>query len=186
MVTPARSPQSDKPHVGLTIWRSTIREVEMRTASKGEILSSDITLPNKHFGFALLFILFLLIALNAVAEDNLPDVFEHRFPHVKPIRIYSGTVRFAHGEHILTYRITCVRCHHNLEFGAVHVDTHCRECHTAEGFPRFEAADVLSPEERNEYYLVALHAQCIGCHISVRQNLRQSKIPISCTSCHLR
>lgn len=158
----------------------------MRTVSKSEFLSSDIMMSKSHFWFALPFIIILLIGVNAAAEDNPPDVFEYRFPHVKPIRIYSGTVRFAHKEHILNYRITCVRCHHNLEFGAVRVDTHCRECHTAKGFPRFEEAEVFSPEQRNEHYLVALHAQCVGCHIGVRQNQGQSKIPISCTRCHRR
>ena len=143
-------------------------------------------MSKSYFWFALPFILYLLVVLSAVAEDDPPDVFEYRFPHVEPIRIYSGTVRFAHKEHIAKYRIACVRCHHDLEFGAERVDTHCRECHAEEGFPRFEEAEVLSPEERNEHYLFALHAQCVGCHISVRKYLRQSKIPISCTRCHLR
>ncbi len=156
----------------------------MRTATISEFLS--YTMPKSHFWSALPFIFILLITLNAVAEDDLPDVFEYRFPHVNPIRIYSGTVRFAHKEHIVKYRITCVRCHHSLESGAVRVDSHCRECHTAKGFPRFEDAEALSSKERNEHYLVALHAQCVGCHIAVRQNLRQSQIPISCTRCHLR
>lgn len=169
-----------------TIWENTTREVEMRRALKSDFLSLDRMMSISLFWFTVPLIVLLLIGANAAAGDDPPDVFEYRFPHVKPIRIYSGTVWFAHKEHIVEYRIGCVRCHHTLEFGSVRVDTHCRECHTAEGFPRFEEAERLSPEERNEHYLVALHAQCVGCHIDVRQHQGQSNSPISCTRCHLR
>ena len=137
-------------------------------------------------GLSIQLMILFLFNLNATGDNSLPDVFEFRFPHVDDIRIYSGTVKFAHKAHFSGYRISCVRCHHNLEFGAERVNTRCRECHSNEGFPRFEEAERLTQEEKNQYYLVVLHAQCIGCHIDTRQNQRQSMVPISCTRCHLR
>ncbi len=137
-------------------------------------------------GLALLLMAAFLVAPDAVAGDALPDVFEYDFPHVDPLQIYSGPVRFTHKQHIAEYRIACVRCHHKLESDDVHVSTPCKECHTKEGFPRFEAAAGMSSEERGQHFLVALHDQCIDCHIEVRQNHRSSDVPISCTRCHLR
>ena len=137
-------------------------------------------------GLVFLLMIPLQAAFGAVAGDRLPDIFEYRFPHVDPIKIYSGPVKFAHKSHIVEYRIACVRCHHTLESDDVRADTPCKQCHTKEGFPRFEAAASLSPEERQQHFLVALHAQCIDCHIDVRKNNRQSSVPISCTRCHLR
>jgi hypothetical protein len=120
------------------------------------------------------------------AGEDLPDIFEYRFPHVDPIRIYSGAVQFAHQAHIAQYRIACARCHHHLESADALEITACKECHPEDGFPRFETAAGLSPEERRQHFLVALHDQCIGCHIDLRKNDRQSRVPISCTRCHLR
>ncbi len=130
-------------------------------------------------------VLFLLTA-TALGDDSLPSVLEFRFPHLESIRIYSGPVKFTHGAHFSTYRISCVRCHHSLEPGATNVEARCRSCHDKEGFPRFEAAEKMTETERQKHYLVALHDQCIGCHIEIRHNLNQSDVPISCTRCHLR
>ena len=140
----------------------------------------------RKMGLIILLIIPLQAALGAVAGDELPDIFEYRFPHVDPIKIYSGPVKFTHNSHIVAYRIACVRCHHMLESDDVRVDTSCKECHTKEGFPRFEDAAGLSPEERQQHFLVALHAQCVNCHIDVRLNHPSSSVPISCTRCHLR
>jgi hypothetical protein len=141
---------------------------------------------SKILRLALLLILFVTTPLNIFASDDISDIFEYRFPHADPIRIYSGTVRFTHKNHISQYRIACVQCHHYLELGDERVQTSCRECHTEEGFPRFEDAEDLSAEERIQHYLVALHDQCIDCHIGVQKNNRKSSVPISCTRCHLR
>jgi hypothetical protein len=140
----------------------------------------------RKMGLALLLMAAFLVAPDAVAGDVLADIFEYHFPHVDPIKIYSGTVRFTHTNHIVAYRIACVRCHHKLEPDDVRVGTPCKECHTKEGFPRFEAAADLSAEKRQQHFLVALHDQCIDCHIEVRQNHHASRVPISCTRCHLR
>ena len=130
-------------------------------------------------------VLFLLTAA-ALGDDSLPSVIEFRFPDLESIRIYSGPVNFTHAAHFSSYRISCVRCHHSLEPGASGVHARCRKCHDKEGFPRFEAAEKLTEKERKKHYLVALHDQCIGCHIEIRQNLKKSDVPISCTRCHLR
>ncbi len=132
------------------------------------------------------FIVLFLLTLTAAGDDSMPPVFEFHFPHLDSIRIYSGPVSFTHTAHFSSYRISCIRCHHSLESGAERVDAHCKTCHKKEGFPRFEAAEMLTEKERNQYYLVALHNQCIGCHIDTRQSQRQSDVPISCTRCHLR
>lgn len=137
-------------------------------------------------GLLVLLVIPFPFAVCAVAGDALPDVFEYDFPHVDPLQIYSGPVRFAHKSHIVDYRIACVRCHHTLESDDVRADTPCKQCHTKDGFPRFEAAAGLSTEERQQHFLVALHDQCIDCHIDVRLNHRSSSVPISCTRCHLR
>lgn len=133
-----------------------------------------------------LFIVSLTTMSGAWANSELPDIFEYRFPDVDPIRIYSGTVRFTHKAHIVDYRISCLRCHHYLKDPDTRISDSCRKCHTKEGFPRFEAARSLTAQERSQHHLVALHDQCINCHIDVRMTDQQSSIPISCTRCHLR
>lgn len=142
--------------------------------------------PRSIPSLVVLFIVLLKTFSGAWANSEIPDIFEYRFPDADPIRIYSGTVRFAHKAHIVDYRISCLRCHHYLKDPGTRISDSCRKCHTREGFPRFAEARALSSEERKQHYLVALHDQCISCHLDVRLINQQSSIPISCTRCHVR
>ncbi|MGD9309054.1 MAG: cytochrome c3 family protein [Desulfosarcina sp.] len=130
-------------------------------------------------------LLCLFVPGGVALADDMPFTFTYQFPDADPIKIYAGAVTFAHGKHINDYNISCDRCHHDIEPSNTEVDTNCRDCHTEAGFPRFEAAADLSEEEKIEHYLVALHTQCIDCHIDTKLKARQTRPPISCTRCHL-
>jgi class III cytochrome C family protein len=129
--------------------------------------------------------LLVLTTVNATALEDSLTVFRYQFPDINPVKIYSGAVTFAHKRHIFEYKINCVRCHHSVEPGDLYIKKSCRQCHVKEGFPRFEEAVQLSHDEKNKYYLIALHSQCIDCHIATKLKVRQSRPPISCTGCHL-
>lgn len=134
--------------------------------------------------FAIPFVLMLLFATVA-ADDDYPSLFEYQFPDVDSIKIYAGTVAFAHKKHAVQYHIDCARCHHDVESGETYIDTSCRDCHEEEGFPRFEDAAQLGDDQKMKYHLVALHTLCVDCHIETKLKDRQTRPPISCTRCHL-
>jgi hypothetical protein len=131
------------------------------------------------------FVFLLTICYHSAFADDIPLNFTYQFSDVDPVKIYAGAVTFSHGTHITNLKISCVHCHHDIEAGDTQVNNSCRDCHTEEGFPRFEEAASLSEEEKIEYYLVALHQLCIDCHIDTKRKVTQSRPPISCTRCHL-
>ena len=121
------------------------------------------------------------------AESGITMVFKYEFP-VAQKRLYkSHTLTFAHSKHAMEFKITCVRCHHTLEEGAVAVEETCVDCHENTNFRRYNEARLIIPEEdRMEYYILAIHGQCIVCHKEIKKNSRVTKAPVACWRCHIR
>ena len=137
------------------------------------------------FLFVILPILLLQISGIVHAESDITKVFKYEFP-VAYKRLYkSHTVTFSHSRHAMELKITCVRCHHTLEPGAVAVEDTCRDCHGAEA-RRNQPKRPIRREERVLPYLIALHDMCADCHKAVKKNNPDVGVPLACWRCHVR
>jgi hypothetical protein len=101
-------------------------------------------------------------------------------PAVSSLKIpVSGTrrkppVQFSHRVH--DRQVACTQCHHDYQ-GRRNV--------WCEGQPvqKCQACHGLRPEARRLDLKNALHRQCKGCHLRLRQQRRQAG-PIECQGCH--
>ncbi len=102
-----------------------------------------------------------------------------------------GVVMFTHEKHYLEkpegHGIGCGKCHHDAagnpltELKAGDPVQSCFECHNKKDRPR--KPQDMSDEDwlsmRLEYYVEALHENCIECH-------KQQGGPVKCTDCHVK
>lgn len=132
-------------------------------------------------------ILFLQIYGIGHAESDIATVFKYEFPVAHGRMYTSHRVTFAHSKHAMEYKITCVRCHHTLDEGAVAVEETCADCHANKNFRRYGEARLIIPEkDRMEYYILAIHDQCIACHREIKKYNSHVRVPLACWGCHIR
>ena len=132
-------------------------------------------------------ILFCLLCGIGFTESEIPFVFKHDLSVVNDRLYTSHSVTFTHAAHIMEYKITCVQCHHMLEPGATAVEERCADCHEGTDMRNYAGArEIISDEERIEYYILAIHDQCINCHKETKQHSGVAKVPVACWGCHIR
>jgi hypothetical protein len=119
------------------------------------------------------------------AESEISYVFEYELPVANERAYTSHRVTFTHSKHAMDHNITCVRCHHELEPGAIAVEESCRDCHGSEALSNLRNQGVPK-EERGRPYLIVLHDMCIDCHKEIKTNDPQAKVPLACWRCHIR
>jgi hypothetical protein len=118
-------------------------------------------------------------------ESEIPLILKYEFP-VFNKQIYSShSATFAHSTHAMEYKITCVRCHHTLEPGAIAVEESCLDCHGRKAI-RNQRDQRIPREKRAQPYLIALHRMCIECHKEVKANNSYSTVSVACWRCHIR
>jgi RecJ-like exonuclease len=138
-------------------------------------------------GFPVVILSILLFQIGGIGhtESEITTVFEYEFP-VAGKRMYnSHSVTFTHAKHAMEYKITCVRCHHMLEPGAIAVDESCRDCHGREVISNLRNQGATR-EKKVQSYLIVLHAMCIDCHKAIKTNNSQVRVPLACWQCHIR
>lgn len=128
---------------------------------------------------------FLLNGAVGNAESEIPLIIQYDLQSVRETE--SRSVTFKHQAHMNEYRISCVRCHHTLEPGATAVEETCSDCHVDTDVRKYlPMRAYMRPEERQEYYILALHDQCINCHKEIKKHNRFSNPPAACWGCHIR
>ena len=137
---------------------------------------------------------FLVTGLQAGTQ--MPDVMKMNNPAFEHTK---GIVTFDHKKHVADYGITCGDCHHNdkgqpltsLKEGD-DVQT-CITCHKKPGevpkdVKKEWRAKKLSKDEMKklelEYYVEAMHENCIGCHKKWDKENKSKAAPTSCSKCH--
>lgn len=132
-------------------------------------------------------ILLLRIYGIGYTESGIPKIYKYEFPvaHKGPYK--SHTVTFQHAKHAMQFKITCVRCHHTLEPGAIAVEETCRDCHGKKAISN-QLNRRGHAEKRIQRYFKALHGMCIDCHKKVKKNNSNVnvKVPLACWQCHIR
>ncbi|MGE0087740.1 MAG: cytochrome c3 family protein [Desulfococcaceae bacterium] len=107
------------------------------------------------------------------------------YPHTK------GIVQFTHKKHIDEYKVGCGECHHD-ETGQPLKDlkmgdpvTGCIECHSKPGkAPKPAAGEKMTPEQKREYHVEALHDNCIECHKEFNKKNNSKAAAVTCAQCH--
>jgi hypothetical protein len=148
------------------------------------------------FALALMGIACVFLVTGPQAATPMPDVIKmdnKTFEHTK------GIVTFNHKKHVADYGDTCGDCHHNdkgqpltnlKEGDSVQP---CMTCHKKPGeVPRDVKkewrAKKLSKDEMKklelEYYVEAVHENCIGCHKKWDKENKSKAAPTSCSKCH--
>jgi len=119
-------------------------------------------------------------------DSQIPLVLNYELPF-NPYNYASNTVTFEHATHVMEYKITCVKCHHTLESGAIAVEESCLECHGKKAISNQRDQNVPK-EKRAQPYLIVLHNMCIDCHKKIKANNRnvKVKVPVACWRCHIR
>jgi len=120
------------------------------------------------------------------AESEIPLVFEYELPVFNKKKYDSHTATFTHAAHAMQYKITCVRCHHTLEEGAVAVEETCLDCHEDTDLRSYARGRIIPVDKRIEYYMLSFHDQCINCHKEVKKYNGNAKVPVACWRCHIR
>jgi len=138
------------------------------------------------FLIMILSILLLQIAGIGNAESEIPLVLKYELPVVYGKKYDSHSATFTHSGHAMEYNITCVRCHHTLEEGAIAVEETCMDCHADTDLRSYKAGRTIPEEERLEYYILTLHDQCINCHKEIKIFNKGAKAPVACWRCHIR
>jgi predicted RNA-binding Zn-ribbon protein involved in translation (DUF1610 family) len=133
------------------------------------VVSTIIVLGSYGFGFA---------------ESQVPLVLKYELSF-NPYTYASHAVTFGHARHAMEYKITCVKCHHTLEPGAIAIEKSCLECHGNKAI-RNQRDRNVPKEERVQPYLIVLHNMCINCHKEIKINNRYFKVPVACWRCHIR
>ncbi len=130
--------------------------------------------------------LFVAAGLNAALEEC-PDVITMK--HEEAFEQHRmGIVDFTHTKHVEEYGYSCGDCHHD-ETGTPTDDiacgddiASCIDCHSKPGQPGRD----LSTEEELEYFLGAIHMNCIDCHRDFNEQEGENIAPVACTQCHPR
>jgi len=117
-------------------------------------------------------------------ESESPYVFRYELSKPKTKSMHSVT--FKHSTHAMEYKITCLRCHHELEEGAVAVEERCVDCHEDTELKSYKEFRGISGEERQEHYILMMHDQCINCHKEIKTHYQNSMAPVACWGCHVR
>ena len=153
-------------------------------------------LKSLFFTLALVGIACVFLVTGLQAGTQAPDVIKMdnpAFEHTK------GIVEFSHKKHFTEFGATCGDCHHddkgkpltNLKEGD-DVKT-CIECHKKPGEVPKEVKKEwrdkkLSKDEIGklelEYYVEAMHTNCIGCHKEWDKKNNSKAAPTSCSKCH--
>lgn len=136
--------------------------------------------------------LFAVSAINAGLE-GCPDVITMK--HEEAFEQHRmGIVDFTHTKHVEDYGFSCGECHHDGT-GTPTDDITCEDdiascidCHSKPGQPRVDRS--LPEEERlkleREYFLGAIHQNCIDCHREENKKAGETISPVACTECHPR
>ncbi len=107
------------------------------------------------------------------------------YPHTK------GIVQFTHKKHMEDYKVTCGECHHD-EKGQPLKDLKagdpvkgCLECHSKPGkAPKPAAGEKITPEQKREYHVEAMHDNCIECHKEFNKKNNSKAAAVTCAQCH--
>lgn len=117
-------------------------------------------------------------------DSQIPSVLKYELPF-NTYNYASHTVTFGHATHVMDYNITCVKCHHTLESGAIAVEESCLECHGKKAISNQRDRNV--PKEKwAQPYLIALHNMCIDCHRDIKKYNAHVRAPLACWRCHIR
>ncbi len=129
-----------------------------------------------------------LISIGGIAysQSEIPRTLIYELPVVNKKIYASHTATFRHATHAMQYEITCVSCHHTLEPGATAVEETCVDCHENTDLRSYAELRTTPEEERTEYYILALHDQCINCHKEIKEHNRFAAPPVACWGCHIR
>ena len=117
-------------------------------------------------------------------ESEVPLAFKYELSFNKRTHA-SHSVAFGHSTHAMQHKITCIRCHHTLEEGAIAVEETCVDCHANTEMRSFPQAENIPEKKRMDYYFLALHDQCINCHKEARKSDEWIKAPVGCWRCHV-
>jgi len=139
------------------------------------------------FGFPVVILSILLFQIGGIGHtgSEIATVFEYELP-VAGKRLYnSHSVTFTHSKHAMEYKITCVRCHHELEPGAIAVAESCLDCHGRKAISN-QRDQRVPKKKRVQPYLIVLHDMCIDCHKAIKTNNPHVRVPLACWRCHIR
>lgn len=110
------------------------------------------------------------------------------------VEAQRSPVAFDHGRHMI---LACNSCHHTWE--GVEPITGCMAagCHDLDALPRKADSTTIDRSQAFRYYKDAFHGQCIGCHRTMQQEIRQmaasvapidGRLPVTgptgCIDCH--
>jgi hypothetical protein len=138
-------------------------------------------------GFAVVILSILLFQGGGLghAGSEIATVFEYDLPVAGERGYTSHSATFTHSKHAMEYKITCVRCHHELEPGAIAVEESCLDCHGRKAISNQRDRRVPK-EKRAQPYLIVLHDMCIDCHKEIKTNNPHVRVPLACWRCHIR
>ena len=118
------------------------------------------------------------------AGSKIPLVFNYDLPY-NPWEYSKHSVTFSHSAHAMTYKISCIECHHTLDEDSAMVEESCQDCHGNPEMRSFAQAARIPAEERIDYYLLTIHDKCLKCHKQVRQSDQWTDAPVGCWLCHV-
>ena len=142
--------------------------------------------------FSAVAMLFVASGLYAALE-GCPDVITKK--HEEAFEQHRmGIVDFTHTKHVEEYGLSCGECHHDAQgkpLDDISSDDdigHCIDCHSKPGQPRVDRS--LPEDERREkereYFLGAIHQNCIDCHRDYNVEAGVTIAPVACAECHPR
>ena len=113
-----------------------------------------------------------------------PDTVESR----------RAAVDFPHSQHM---SLACNNCHHKWQGAEPIAGCMTGGCHDLDALPRKEDGKTVDKDQAFRYYKNAFHGQCIGCHKTMKLEIREmantlsgidgklpSTGPTGCIECH--
>lgn len=128
----------------------------------------------------------IVLGLSGLGFTESESPYEFKYELSKPKTNTKHSVTFYHSRHAMEFKITCLRCHHNLEEGAAAVEERCADCHEDTELKSYREFQAVDEEERQEHFILVLHDQCIGCHKEIKTHYNNSTAPVACWGCHVR
>ena len=117
---------------------------------------------------------------------DIPLVFEYDLPIANDQVYASHSVTFSHAAHATEYKIACIKCHHMLDDEDSEVEDHCVYCHEDTDVRRYQEFRKIKGEDRIDYWILAIHDQCINCHKEIKEENWRARAPVACWGCHIR
>ena len=141
-----------------------------------------------YFKIRILILSLLLILIGGIGhtDSDIPLVFEYDLPIANDQVYASHSVTFSHGAHATEYKIACIKCHHMLEDENSEVEDNCVYCHEDTDVRRYQEFRKINGEDRIDYWILAIHDQCINCHKEIKEENFRAKAPVACWGCHIR